>query len=362
MTYSLLTLILLLAPDTPVVQLSPAARRMEQARTEIAKTPGRADPHNALATALLRRARETGDTGFLSQATAEVDKSLALQKDNYGARKVEAGILLASHEYTRAKEAASALNKRNMDDIEVYGLLADAAGELGDYKTAEEAAQWMLDLRPADYRSLEHGAHFREVFGNPSGAADLWTSALRQVTEGETEERAWILVNLSGLYLRMQNPAAAEKTAAEALKAFPAYPLAAVAMAHVRVAQQNFAAAAALLKALPNLPLAEQYTLAMALEKSGNADAAAAFKAFETAARAAMDKPDNANLELAAYLPPAQALPLVRAEASRRQDARTLDTLASTLDRSGDHLAAQAIRQKLLAAGVTIGVTTGVTR
>ncbi len=348
LTYSLLTLLSFLA-ETPVVQLSPAARRMEQVRKEIERTPDRADAHNALAAALLRRARETADPAFLSQAQAEVDKSLALQKDNYGARKVEAGILLAGLEYTRAKDAAAALNKRNMDDIEVYGLLADAAGELGDYKTAEEAAQWMLDLRPADYRSLEHGAHFREIFGNPSGAADLWTSALRQVTESETEERAWILVNLSGLYLRTQNLPGAEKAAADALKIFPAYPQAAIAMAHVRMAQQKFAEAATLLKTLPHLPLAERYTVAKALDQAGSPEAPAAYTAFETAARAAIDKPDNANRELAAYLPPAEGLKIARLEASRRQDVQTLDTLAAALRRNGDEAGAREVRGKIAA-------------
>ena len=49
---------------------------------------------------------------------------------------------------------AQALNKRAPDDLLVYGLLGDAHLELGEYPEAEEALQWMMNLRPGNVAGL----------------------------------------------------------------------------------------------------------------------------------------------------------------------------------------------------------------
>src|SRR5436305_13162421 len=98
---SLLAIVSLAAGTPPPVQSSPAQRRMARARSGIEQAPNNYQSHNALAAALLGRARETGDASFLTQAQAEVERSLNLQKDNFDARKIEAGIVLARDEYAR---------------------------------------------------------------------------------------------------------------------------------------------------------------------------------------------------------------------------------------------------------------------
>ncbi len=56
-----------------------------------------------------------------------------LAPDNFDALKVQAWLLLGRHEFGKALELATTLNKRTPDDITVYGYLADANAELGNY-------------------------------------------------------------------------------------------------------------------------------------------------------------------------------------------------------------------------------------
>lgn len=344
--------------QTPLVQLTPAQRRIDKARADVAKTPNRYQAYNALALALLQRERESGDSAYFDQAQAAATKSLALEKDNYDAQKAQAGILIGRHEFTLAKELGKKINKRNMDDLESYALIVDSAIELGDYKEAEEAAQWMLDLRPADPRALERGARLRELFGNPDGAMQLWISAFRQTPESETETRAWILVNSARTQMATGKLDAADKAVQDAFLVFPAYHLATMALADLRMAQKRYSEAADLLNAVPHLTLEGKYTLAEALDKAGRSEAASkAYADFEKQANAAVSKPDNANRQLVFYYAnhaakPAEALRVARAEAARRHDVFTMDALAWALHVNKDDAEARKEMDRVLAVGI----------
>ena len=67
-------------------------------------------------------------------------------------------LLLGKHEFAAALEAAKELNRKLPDDVMLYGFLTDANVELGNYKEAETAAQWMLDLKPGNMPGLTHAA------------------------------------------------------------------------------------------------------------------------------------------------------------------------------------------------------------
>ena len=58
-------------------------------------------------------------------------------------------LLLGKHEFAAALEEAKKLNQRTPDDVMVYGFLTDANVELGNYADAENAANWMMNLRAA---------------------------------------------------------------------------------------------------------------------------------------------------------------------------------------------------------------------
>src|SRR6516162_4418456 len=139
---------------SPDAKASPAERSIAQANRLIEKNPKDFEAYNALALALSRRARETSDVSYYAHAEEALQKSFAIAPDNFDGARTHVWLLLGRHEFAAALEEAKKLNKRMLDDVMVYGFLTDANVELGNYKDAETAAQWMLDLRPGNQPGL----------------------------------------------------------------------------------------------------------------------------------------------------------------------------------------------------------------
>src|SRR5208282_5944449 len=195
-----------------------------------------------------RRAQETSDVTFYAQAEDAVKKSLAIAPNNFETEKKHVSILLGEHEYPAALEAAKALNKRVPDDVMVYGLLTDANVELGNYKDAEIAAQWMLDLRPGNLPALIRAAHLRELFGDAEGAYELMEMAYQSTPATEIAERASLLTQMGHLRLASGSPDSAEKLFEQALTTLPTHPAALGNLAELRITQKRYAEAVTLLE------------------------------------------------------------------------------------------------------------------
>ena len=157
------------------------------------------------------------------------------------------------------------------DDLQVYGFLTDANIELGRYKEAEEACQWMLDLRPGNIAAFTRAAYLREIFGDIEGAIELMRQAYDRTLPSEVEDRAWMLTHLGHLELVAGRVANADLILAEALKLFPDYHYALASLAKVRTAQGRLAEAATILeKHVAGAPHPENYFgLAEALRNAG---------------------------------------------------------------------------------------------
>lgn len=340
--------------------LSPAQQRIAWAREAIAKSPGHYASYNDLALALARRARETADPSYYAQAEAALRKSFELAPGNFEGQKVRAWLYLGRHEFARALELAKELNGRVPDDIQVYAFLTDAHAELGNYREAEEACQWLLDMRPGSTAGLTRAAYLRELFGNISGAIELMNAAYDRTPASEREDRAWILTQRAHLELLTGKAEAAEKLLNQALEIFPGYHYALAKLAEVRTAQGKHAEAAELLRRrFQAAPHPENlYALAEALVRAGRRkEAGPAFSEFERKARAEAASPDNANRELVFYLidyarKPAEALRIARLEASRRRDVYTLDAYAWALCANGRYAEARKQIEAALAVGV----------
>jgi tetratricopeptide (TPR) repeat protein len=349
-----------LAPAKAAQQGTPAEKRIASARKVLANDPKRVDAWNELALALSRRARETSDPSFYKEAWAATEKSLQLEAGNLEARKLQVWILLGQHDFPRAVEAAEQLNRTIPDDVLIYGFLSDGYVELGKYREAEKAAQWMLDMRPGNVPGLTRAAHLRELFGDHEGAVQLMDTAYQRIADGEVEDRAWILTQIAHLSLLTCRTEAAEKLLTDALTLFPNYHYALAQMAEVKLQQGHASEAVALRErhyaASPHPE--NQYELGVALDRAGrSADARAAWQQFETAARREMAGWDNANIELIYYYAdhanrPPDALSLARSEAARRSDVRTLEALAWALHKNGQSREASMEMAKALAVGV----------
>jgi tetratricopeptide (TPR) repeat protein len=339
---------------------TPAEIGIQKAQELIAKHPDHVAYYSGLAMAYARRARETSDVAYYTKADEVVDQALKIAPGDFEALKVRTWLLLGRHEFAKAALAAAELNKRVPDDITVYGYLADANAELGNYGEAVKAAQWMLDLRTGNVAGLTRAAYLRELHGDLSGAIDLMQMAYDATAFQESEDRAWLLTQVAHLHFLDGDLKQAEAYAQGALELFPGYHYALGSLAQVRMAQGRFDDAVMLLKQRYDAaPHAENlFSLAEALDRAGRKDdAAAAFAEFEKKALAESTIADNANHELMTYYTdvahqPEKSLAIARAELERRHDVYTLDAYAWALAASGDYGRAQSEIQKALAVGV----------
>ncbi len=339
---------------------SPAEISVQKAQEQIAKQPDHVPYYASLAMAYARRARETSDVAYYAKAEETLQRSFKVAPDNFEALKVQAWLLLGRHEFAKALEAATALNKRVPDDVTVYGYLADANAELGNYDAAVKAAQWMLNIRPGNIAGLTRAAYLRELHGDLPGAMDLMHMAYDSTPFQEAEDRAWLLTQIAHLQLLSGNLMEAETYATGALGLFPNYHYALGTLAQIRTAQNRYDDAVVLLeKRYAAAPHAENlFALAEALDHAGRKDdAAKAFAEFEQKSLKESGITDNSNHELIAYYvdyahQPAKALEVAKLELTRRRDAFTLDAYAWSLAASGDYAQANAEMQKALAFGV----------
>jgi len=353
-----LALLCLLVSAALAAQNTPAENAIADARRAIADAPKQPQGYTRLAMALMRRARESGDSTFVTKASDAAKKALELEPNNLEAEEARVAAILARHDYPAALEGAMALNKRNADETAIYGLLTDANRELGNYPAAEDAAQWMLNLRPGNLPAYIRAAELRELFGDFEGSYELMDLAFQSTPVSETEERAWLASQMGHLKLAEGDAEAAGKLLDRALTAFPNYHIALAGMAQVRIAQKRYDDAVVLLQKLSEAaPRAKSlYALANALEMAGQ-DAAArkAFAEFEAKALLESGDRDNANRELVLYYAgngkqPAKALEVAKREFAWRHDVYTLDAYAWALHVNGQD--AEARKQMAVALAV----------
>jgi tetratricopeptide (TPR) repeat protein len=344
----------------PRPQLSPAEQSIAAARKEIEKKPDQFAGYNHLAIALSRRARETSDILYYTQAEEALKKSLELAPGNMESEKIHVWLLLGRHEFPSALEAAKALNKKNPDDVLVYGFMTDANAELGKYEDAEASAQWMLNLRPGNLPGMTRAAYLRELFGDVDGSYELMEMAYQATPPTETEDRAWILSQMGHLRFIAGKTDEADNILKQALIIFPGYHYALGNLAKVRITQKRYDEALVLLEQrYQAAPHAENlYDLAEALNVAGHADEAKkAFAEFETKSLAESVRKDNSSRELVFYYAdyahqPARAIEVAKQEFSWRRDVYTLDAYAWALHVNGQDAEARKQIETALSVGI----------
>ncbi len=320
-------------------KLSPAERSMAQAKKSIEKNPNDFEAYNSLALAFSRRARETSNVVFYTQGEEALQKSFAISPDNFDGQRIRVWLLLGKHEFAAALEAAKELSRKLPDDVMLYGFLTDANVELGNYKEAETAAQWMLDLKPGNMPGLTRGAYLRELFGDIDGSLDLMNMAYQSTPPSEVEDAAWIVTQMAHLDLSVGKIDEAEKLSQQALALFPGYHYALGNLAKVRIQQKRHDEAAELLKQRYQVaPHAENlFDLARALQWAGHKEQTQqAFAEFEQKSLLETNRADNSNHELIFYYAdyanqPAKALEVAQREYARRHDVFTMDCYAWAL-------------------------------
>jgi len=194
-----------------------------------------------LGDAFMQKGRETADVTYYGRAEAAYRKALASNAKSIGALVGMAWVEGGRHEFERSIEWAKKALAIDPDRTDAYGLLGDAAVEMGDYDGAFRQYQKMLDLRP-DISSYSRGGHLLFLTGDLRKATLLMTKAIGSggpYAENTAWCRAqWALMQFSeGSYL------SASQILAEGLAATPVNYHLLAAMGKVKAAMKDYDAA-----------------------------------------------------------------------------------------------------------------------
>jgi tetratricopeptide (TPR) repeat protein len=142
------------------------------------------------------------------------------------------------HEFEASVEWANKALARDPKNNMAYGLLGDAAVEMGDYEKAMDHYQAMLDIRP-DISSYSRGAHLLFLTGDINRANLLMLKAVRSGAPF-AENTAWCRAQLAQFYLKNGLVQYADKLTQETLKQTPQNYHARLTMGRVKAAKKDF--------------------------------------------------------------------------------------------------------------------------
>ena len=142
--------------------------------------------------------RSTEDLNFNNTAEDAINRSLAVESDNYDGLKLRAKLQLTNHRFAEALETTRRLQTFRNDDHDVWGMITDALVETGDFAGAVQAAQRMIDLRP-DSSSYARVSHLRELHGDTEGAIEAMILAVKAANPNDPEGVAWYRSQLQAL-------------------------------------------------------------------------------------------------------------------------------------------------------------------
>src|SRR5215470_18276307 len=195
----------------------------------------------ALADAFMQKARETADSAYYRRAELAFERARALDAADVSATLGLARVHGARHEFEKSIEWARRALELDAKNAGAYGLLGDAALELGDYEAAAEHYQQMLDLRP-DISSYSRSAHLLFVIGDVRRAAWLMDRAIK-AGAGYAENTAWCRGQLALMHLNTGNLLAAEQVVEQAMSLTPGNYHMLFAQGRVRAARKDYAGA-----------------------------------------------------------------------------------------------------------------------
>ena len=224
------------APDRPTVdqtieRLTAKTRQERQDRAA----------WTSLGDAFMQKARETADASYYGRAEQAFERARTLDSADVAALVGLAWVQSARHEFEKSTESARKALPVDATNAASWGLLGDAALELGDYHLAAEHYQKMLDLRP-DIAAYSRSAHFLFVVGDVRRATWLMDRAIKAGAP-YAENTAWCRAQLALMHLATGNLVAAEQIVEEAITRTPSNYHVLFAQGRVRAARSDYAGA-----------------------------------------------------------------------------------------------------------------------
>ena len=337
---------------------SPAQRQIDAARATIQSRPADLKGYNSLAVGLTRRARETGDTAYYEEAWKALELARHLDPNNRQTLRISAWVSMGQHEFARAYAISEQYDRQYPGDSWNQSVMGDALMELGRYDEAEKAFQRMVDLKPGT-AAYSRVAYVRELRGDLNGALEIMRMALTSTESRESEDRAWLWVQIAHLQDISGDLDAADASYRSALAEFSGYHYALAGLAELTLRRGDAEEATRLAQqALSAAPHAERYLiLADTLRTLGKEqEARAAEETFERLALQNVNKADNENHDLVLFYlerrpHPQWALSIAKIESSRRRDVHSLDRLAIALAANGEERQARRLMKRVLEIG-----------
>lgn len=305
----------------------------------------------------LLRARTSGNPQDTAQAEFMIQQALKLDLQNGVTWGLKAWTEMNRHEFRTALASAQKAQQFSPGETVSLGIESDALVELGQYPQAVDATQRMVDRYPA-LPAYTRAAYLRFLYGDTQGAIVLMKEAIA-AGNPQREETAWARLQLSELYLQNGQPEQAWQAASAAATHFPKLGSVDVALAHVKLAQNELDEAATLFKRAFNKQINPDTLFAMwqiAVTRGRNQDATHYAKLLDGMAK--LDE-KNGGLFRRTYAMVyaerpgrvAYAEQLARADLAQRPDIYSYDTLAWALYQGGKIKEARIYAEKALTLG-----------
>jgi tetratricopeptide (TPR) repeat protein len=231
----------------PVLLPAQPARPTSDGEIDKASEAARTHPTEAawsrLGDAFMQKARETMDLSYYGRAEASYRKSLAINANYANALVGIAWVMSGRHEFEQSIEWANKALKTEPNRADAYGLLGDAATEMGDYDSAFEHYQKMLDLKP-DIASYSRAAHLLFITGGFKKATLLMSKAIG-AGGAYSENKAWCIAQMALLDFAQGAYVPAEQMLTEGLKETPHNYHLLAAMGKVKAGLRDFPSAIA---------------------------------------------------------------------------------------------------------------------
>jgi tetratricopeptide (TPR) repeat protein len=197
-----------------------------------------------LAELYLARAHLTAAPDDYDRALHAVDAALETDATLLGALELRARVLFASHDFTGAEDAATALLAQHPALPQALATLGDARLELGDYAGAADAYRQITG--PASPPMLARQARLEAVTGSLSTARNLAADALT-LAEADPDttaaHRSFYSVLVGSLAFQAGDLAAAQDAYRQAVEASPASPQALAGFGRTQAATGDLAGA-----------------------------------------------------------------------------------------------------------------------
>ena len=225
----------------PMSQAPASDAEVAKASAAAARRPESDSAWVSLGDAFMQKARETADSAYYTRAEHAYRKALEVNAKCVDAMAGMAWVSGGRHEFEASIVWSKKVLAIDPKYTAAFGLIGDAAVEMGDYDEAFDQYQKMLDIKP-DLSSYGRSAHLLQITGDTRRATWLM---MKGVAAGSpyAENTAWCRAQVGLIYYSQGAYVPAEQVLDEGLKKLPNdYHLLAV-MGKVKAAKKDYPAA-----------------------------------------------------------------------------------------------------------------------